>query len=73
MTNEREGLARLYQELRDEHQKLSEQLYLTRRLHGIETAAERGHDLAQCFIEHHRIDQEGGKFRFYPEKYSRLK
>ena len=58
ITNEREGLARLHQELRDEHQKLLEQLYLTRRLHGIETAAESGQDLAQCSIEHHRIDQE---------------
>ena len=57
ITNEREGLARLHQELRDEHQKLLEQLYLTRRLHGIEAAAESGQDLAQCSIEHHRIDQ----------------
>ena len=43
--------------IKGEHQKLLEQLYLTRRLHGIESAAESGQDLTLCSIEHHRIDQ----------------
>ena len=57
VTNEREGLNRLHAELKGEHQNLLEQLYLTRRLHGVEMAAESGADLTACSIEHHRMDQ----------------
>ena len=57
VNSEREGLTRLHGELKTSHQKLLQQLYLTRRLQSIQNAAESGADLTDCCLTHIRLGQ----------------
>lgn len=49
VSSERESLGKLHNDLKEDHYKLLQQLYRTRRLQSNHYVAETGGDLGECF------------------------